>query len=72
MEARPGDVEFTAAPPMGQNANLLPGDTLFTVVKHTLWKGARKGKTMASLHADGHVLELHDPEFSGKEIILPP
>jgi hypothetical protein len=70
---KPGQVmfEFTAAPPMGQNANLLPGDTLFTVVKHTLWKGARKGKTMASLHADGHVLELHDLSFLVRKSSFP-
>ncbi len=64
---KPGQVMFEFAPQGAAGTNGLSnppaGDTLFKVKLHTTWKGAKVRKTMASLHVNRHVLEIHDQSF---------
>ncbi|MEI8004657.1 MAG: S41 family peptidase [Bacteroidota bacterium] len=64
---KPGQVMFEFAPTGAAGTDGLSnppaGDTLFKVKLHTTWKGARVRKTMASLHVNRHVLEIHDQSF---------
>jgi hypothetical protein len=64
---KPGQVMFEFIPLEPDRLNPIShppaGDTLFSVKKHTTWKGARVGKTKASLHVNRQVLEIHDQSF---------
>jgi len=72
---KPGQVmyEFLPAKQQGLNAANHPpaGDTVFNVIAQTLWKGARTGKTLASLHLNRRILEIHDDKFLVRKTSIP-
>ncbi|MCX6280375.1 MAG: S41 family peptidase [Bacteroidetes bacterium] len=72
---KPGQVMFEFCPneQAGINKESHPpsNDTVFNVRVHTTWKGARVGKTVASLHVNRRILEIHDDKFLVRKTSTP-